>query len=180
VSGMLAQYVRSEDPRVIESVEANWAARQVAIQKITEWATANGATGDRVRVFTAGLEISVAGIHLPEKPVGWVSAGDGAYRPGKRSPRYAEMAALTWKPLPVPGLPPYLSATSHDRSGSFWMLHPRPFVALGAAWVLLARQPDRESFASDSGFGEQWIEVKASEAHAAKESFEDAQRAVSA
>lgn len=162
-----AQYVRSVDPGVLAVVERNREGRHAASERIAEWAVRQGAAPDG-RFWGGGMGIlAVGSLDLPTKPEGWVAGTGGrGYRPHKRSAAYQEMEALTWKPEPVPGISGHFSAPRPEGGwGSTWWMIATPFLSFGAAWVMLSNMP------TEGEFGPQWVEVKASEAHAAREAL---------
>ncbi len=178
----LLQYAKSTDREVVETVQRNTDNRQAAIKRCAEWAEAHGsnngafypATGFGGQMGIHGLPflMGVDGEGMP--PASWVR---GKLPPDGRRPRRGtaeakEMEALRWVPEMVPGAPDYCESKG-DVNGSFYWMTPAPFVHDDAAWVLLGHQPTR------GDFGEQWVEVKASEAYAAKEAYADDAKAAS-
>jgi len=170
---MRAQYVASADYEVVAAAQRNQDGRLACLARCSEWAAAHGANdAGRSGPFYPNSFMGHLGIHsLPftegEPPKGWVRAGRG-WRPRKNSATYREMYALGWSPEPVPGIPDVLEAPRGP--GQTWMMWATPIVWEGQAWVLLSHMP------SEGEFGPQWREVRASEAHAARESYVDARK----
>lgn len=77
------------------------------------------------------------------------------------------MKALDWRKAKVLGLPDHFTGPMNHNGQSTWY-SPAPFVSGDAAWVLLGEMP------VEGEFGPQWVEVKASEAHAAREALAEA------
>lgn len=168
---MTIQYAKSTDPEVLATMERNQAGYAEASRRIYEWVGQFGTQSFYVdRGFPSGRpKIGVRAVVLDEKPIGhgqWaIGAGGYGFRPAKNNPLYAEMCALSWVGENVPGLTEQFKADDPESFGRWYMLDPKPFFALGAAWVMLSRLP------TSGEFGPQWVEVKASEAYAAKESL---------
>jgi hypothetical protein len=170
-----AQYAASSDPEVVAAAQRNQDGRRAALLRCSEWAQAHGSndagssTGFYPRAEFGGAGVYSIPITEGEPPKGWVRAGKG-WRPRKGSPAYREMEALRWTPEPVPGLPDWFTAP-RGAPGETWMLWAVPVVWDGQAWVLLGHMP------TEGEFGPQWREVRASEAHAAREAYLDARKA---
>jgi hypothetical protein len=163
-----AQYAKSTDPEVIAVVTDNASGLQRAVEVACVWAESKGSPEGR---FYGNSFLGVFSVHalpLPEKPKGWANGYRGhGYRPRANSPEEAEMKALGWSKARVPGLPDHFEGAMNDQAQTKWF-SPTPFLSGDAAWVLLSEMPVKGEF------GEQWTEVKASEAYAAKEAHADA------
>jgi hypothetical protein len=169
---MTMQYAKSTDLEVIATIERNHAGEREAGKRINAWITQFGTDGFYAhRRWPGGPPaLAIRALALDEKPVGhgvWVWGYQRrGVRPGKKNPLLQEMEALKWTGEAVPGLDDQFEAANPREPGfGFWMLDARPFIALDAAWVMLSMLPNKGEF------GSQWVEVKASEAHAAKESY---------
>ena len=161
------QYAMSDSPEVLAAVQGNADLYHDFVEKATAWAESLGLTQNDVRVGRwHGAHVS----RLARNPVGhgrWTKDG----RPHARLNRdeLARMKALTYDDLPIPGLPGMFTAPAPDFQS--WWMTPRPFLSGGKAWVILPHHP------YEGSFGEQWVEVKASEAYAALESRKEAHAA---
>jgi hypothetical protein len=166
-----AQYAASDHPEVLAAAERNQAGRREAMRRCGEWSTAQGGSdAGELGVFYPSSFMGTMGVQaLPfegEPPKGWVRAGHG-WRPRKNSQAWRDMRALAWAPEKVPGLPDHFCAPRGE-NGETWLLWAVPFVWRGSAWVLLGHMPN------EGEFGPEWHEVRASEAHAAREQYLDA------
>jgi hypothetical protein len=164
-----AQYVKSTDPEVVRIITENTEKRLAAHQAALEWAARHGGTGYYGgRNF--GGAFGVWAIETDQKPTTgqWKRGYRGrGWAPFKSNPIHTEMAALTVGFDSVPGADGCFSAPRGSGDGSeTWMMWAAPFVVDGVAFAMLSNYP------TEGEFGDQWAEIKASEAYAAKESYE--------
>lgn len=124
-----------------------------------------------VRTF---FRSNVVGIACKDRPTDgrWKKGPAGwGWAPWRTNPVAAEFDALTHEPPALPGFPGAVHS-AYDADGRHRMSVPNPFLHDGAAWVGFSWQPERGD--QDQGVGPQWVEVLASEFHAARESAEAA------
>lgn len=155
---MIPQYAKSVDPAVISAILANDNQRQSAINRMLEWASERG--NDGCCTWKWGQRIHVIGLYSAPKGRGQWTARDshGVTRPFKSNPEYAEMAALSFAPTPVPGA--VVEAVGHtDRNGRSHFLVASPFVSDGVAYLGFSMPPD----APNEQLGPQWVECLGSE-----------------
>lgn len=158
------QYAKSADPDVIAAIERNETLYPQFVAKVTEWAESLGLAAADVRMslmFGDGYRVT----HVARNPEGHgVWTKKGTPHATQNRPERGRMDMLTVRKEAVPGLPTNLMAES--REGSYF-LTAAPFISQGAAWVAFSRRPT-----AGGTFGPQWVEVKGSEAMAAREALE--------
>lgn len=163
-----AQYVVSDDPRVIGAIERNIAAKDALFfEKVKPWAKERGA--ERVVLSSDGGRVT----GLEHQPTGfgqWTKPKYGQSKPYRTN--VAELAilkTLTVEIEPVPGVPQVVDSV-RDYNMSFYWMKPRPFLHDGKAWIGLGHAPDPERTESQL-FGPEWRECLSSEYHAARSAF---------
>lgn len=175
MSKPIPQYARTTDPRVLEAVRRNRVGAADFHNRACEFAVANGVEKGSYYPGGFGGGRSIRALGGNEKPrTGRWTTGYGGYgwRPFKNNPLHDEMDAIRFEAEPVPGLPslvngPYLPNGSHT------IATPQPFELDGAVYVGFSFQPvDSGRRMPDPGEGG-WEEIKASEYHAAVETYND-------
>lgn len=153
------QYAKSTDSAVIEAIERNRAGQFEWRDRALAFASAHGAEAFYPDLFGGKCEIYSIDTETAPTTGRWKRATRG-WVPWKNNPVAAEMDAITFTKEPVPGLPEMLH-------GGRYLLTPTPFLHAETAWVGFNVMPERYNAHDD--FGPQWVEIKASEYHAALE-----------
>lgn len=170
----IPQYATSTDPGVVAAIEANRAARKEFMEQALAFARKYGNHPKQSfqpgRMNYGGLRLIGIGGDKPTEHGQWASATKkGAWRPAKRNPILAEMEAISYDGIPVPGTSPeYLGG---HRGWETVVLYPTFFVIDGTAWFRLSEAPSENQ---DSPFGgtldtDLWTEALGSAWHAAYE-----------
>jgi hypothetical protein len=166
------QYAKSADPEVVAAITRNREMRRELHKAGLALAAKYGSDSYSASGFAGRL--SIAGVkHKPEGHGQWKRTRGGYWAPYKRNPIAREFAALTRQEEAVPGLPEVVYGR-YNRDGTQTLYTPMPFVYGDVAWVGFHEAPQ----AKDSGgifgrdeWGDQWVEVLASEFFAAREAL---------
>jgi hypothetical protein len=162
------QYAKSTDPEVLAAVQRNKEGDEAHHQKCLAFAIANGVeNGAYIKSSWGGRALrAVMGDKKPTTGQ-WKKGGGGyGWVPYKNNPLYKEYDELVFNHERVPG---------HDgsyMSGNLYMT-PTLFEFDGAVWSGMSHQPDDLRGGKPHSEEGGWVEVKASEFHAAMEGYND-------
>lgn len=163
------QYAKSVDPDVLATIERNKERKKEMVERARAFSQAHGGGGDFY--YSEFLGYHVTGIMGAEKPTTgqWkaMPRSDG-WVPYVNNPVNAEFEALQFTSDPTPGIPKLLHS-AYDSDGRQRVGHPTTFIQDGVAYSGTAITPIDEV-----GVDIPWEEIKASEFHAAMESYNEA------
>lgn len=167
-------YLRSTDPKVVETVERLWREYDALRDRIFAWAAERGFESYFPTGF-AGVE-GVAG--LAGKPEGfgqWTKPDSrGCSKPFKSNKAERHTMGQLKMKWEVPGLPAYMeSETMPD--GRRYLMYPKPFAWNNSAFVEYSHTPEQgnENRGLDRINTDLWFEIKASEYHLGYEAWKD-------
>lgn len=164
------QYAKTCDAEVISAIERNKAGQAAVRERAHEFAKKHGdAEGNFYFSTFAGYRCT--GIVSSEKPATgqWkrTSRTHNGWLPYKNNPLHEEFDALAFRPEGVPGIPDLLHG-SPERDGTVRVGSPTLFVLDGVAFSGTTIQAT-DPFPDAGG----WEELKASEFHAAMETYNE-------
>lgn len=170
---MIPQYAKTTSRLVLEAVRRNREGAAGFHRRACDFAQENGV--DKGSYYPGGFagSHSIRALGGDRKPSnGRWTTGYGGYgwRPFKNNPLHAEMDAIRFEEETIPGLAsiidgPYLPNGSHT------IASPQPFELDGVVYVGFSFQPiDNGRRTPDPSEGG-WEEIKASEYHAAVETY---------
>lgn len=164
------QYARSTDPAVIQAVYGQQKARRDFADSLRDWATGHGIDPDSVAIFSSPWSLTFGGLRSAPEGLGrWTKPSKGRYsKPYKNNPIRGELARIRHDPPTIPGVEDVFYAEAHPgtRGGGGWFMAAYPFIWEGVAWVCLPHPP------TEGRFGDQWEEVRASDALRAREEWQ--------
>lgn len=161
------QYAKTTAPDVIGVIEENKRGQQEVREKALAFAKKHGGEDAGFR-YSSFLGYRVTAIDCDEKPTSgrWKAGGRGyGYAPYKNNPLYAEFEQLAYTPKPIRGTPDLLHG-EYNADGSQRVGGPTLFVLNGVAYSGTALTP-----VDAMPDGSPWEEIKASEFHAAMETY---------
>ena len=163
------QYAKTTASDVIETISANKAGEQEVRDRAFVFAKAHG--GEYAGWYASTFfGYRVNAIECAEKPKSgrWTTGTKGrGWRPYVNNPLWEEFESLVFHPEPVRGIPGMLHS-GFDSEGRARVGHPTVFVLDGVAWSGTLITPT-DDMPDDSP----WVEVKASEFHAALETYNE-------
>ncbi|WP_137878474.1 hypothetical protein [Microbacterium sp. 4NA327F11] len=168
------QYAKTTSAAVLEVIRQNKELDKAFFDKGQAFAEANGGTGFYSSRW--GSTVSVAAIAVKELPTTgrWREHPRGkGFIPYKNNPLYNEFEAIELRMNAIPGLPEYVES-EYDEHMRHYIASPKPFVLDGAVFVGFNFVPqDRNSKSDPNPADGGWEEIKASEWHAARESYNE-------
>lgn len=166
------QYASTTDPEVLAVIRRNQKGFQEFRERAFAFATAQGAPDGAYYGSSFGGSHTISAIGGKEKPTTgqWKNGYRAGWLPFKNNPLAQELEAIRFDEEKVPGLPQLLESATRD--GARRVASPLVFVlddiAFSGASFLPEDSGDRNN-PNDGG----WVEIKASEFHAALESYNE-------
>jgi hypothetical protein len=167
------QYAKTTDPSVFDALRENEALNKDFFERGMAFAEANG--GSAFYSSRWGKTTDLTAIESDKKPTTgrWTEHPRGGWRPFKNNPLYAQMQAIKLHRNAVPGLPEYVES-AYNSQMQHYISAPRPFVVDGVVYVGFTFIPQDRNSKSDPEPSEGgWEEIRASEFHAAMETYND-------
>lgn len=176
------QYAKTTNPDVLATVARNQEGLAVFRAAACAFAEAHGAEKGAYypSSFAGGHRVrAIAGDEKPK--TGRWKRGYGGYGwlPFKNDPLHDKLMAIRFEEESLPGLPDMLRGP-YLPDGRHMLYSPQPFLWGGAIYVGFSGAPvdddTRQPDITDGG----WVEILASEYHAAREAFNDSLKAEAA
>lgn len=154
-----AQFARSTSPEVISAIRKGEEGRAAAREAMEAFARECGGVGECLTSQT-WPHLRMLGVSRKPEQSGWTrDRKSGAWRPYKDGYLYRKMRDLSFRAPDVPGV----EELQYDAQGER-MSAPQVFMAQGAAWAVLEREPGQ-----GSGMGKEWEPVTSEAARFAQE-----------
>jgi hypothetical protein len=168
------QYAATNNTAVIAAIERNAEGRAAFHQAAHAFAKAQGVEDGAFFSNSFGGRHRIAGIGGSAKPTTgrWTENRGGGWRPFKNNPLFSDMTKIQFDDEPIPGLPALVDGPT-NRDFSHLIGTPRPFLVDGFAYVGFNFQPVESTGPAPDPADGGWEEIKASEYHHARETYNE-------
>jgi hypothetical protein len=163
------QYAKTSSEEVLDVMAQNRALDKAFFERGMAFAEAHGGTGFYSSRW--GTVTSIVAIKADQKPTSgqWKKHPRGGWLPYKNNPLYAEFDAIEFRRNRIPGLPDTVES-AFNGMGQHYIANPSPFVLDGEVFVGFSFVPQENGRLNQPSPEEgEWVEIKASEWHAARE-----------
>lgn len=170
------QYARTTNQNVIEAVLGNEEGFQKFRQEAFAFASAQGAPDGAYfgSSFAGTHAISAVGGDTKPTTGRWKEGYHRGWLPFKNNPLAKELESIRFREAPIPGMP---SLVDGPASGSGHIVGtPRPFIVDGVVYCgfsFVPRPEEEGTYRPNDREAGGWEEIKASEFHAALETYNE-------
>lgn len=167
------QFAKTTDPKVLDGIRRNLDQAKDFHRRACEFSEAQGVDKGTYypNEFAGNHRVGALGGRTKPETGRWTAHPRGGWRPFKNNPLYAEMEAIQYNDEALPGLPETVHGDAGD--GRSYIATPHPFIVDDAAYVGFSFPPDAGwNQMPDPALGG-WEEIRASEFHKARETYND-------